>query len=322
MRAVVCTALGPPESLQLLDRDPGPPRPGQARVAMRAAGLNFPDVLMLEGGYQLKPELPFVPGMEGAGVVEAVGEGVASVAPGDRVIVRMRPGTFAEAVVLDADRLLPLADTFSFEEGAAFVVGAHTAYQSLVDRGRLVAGETLLVHGATGGVGLAAVQLGHHLGARVIAVASTEAKRDAARAAGAALAIPYEGFREAVLDATDGRGADVIYDPVGGEVFEQSLRCIAWRGRLLVVGFTSGAYGQIAANYPLLKGCAVIGVRAGEAGRRDPAGGRRTMQALMRLAEDGVMRPHISIREPLDRVATAMRAMADRQVIGKAVLTM
>ena len=322
MRAIVCTALGPPESLQLLPRDPGAPGPGQVRVRMRAAGLNFPDVLMLEGGYQLKPELPFVPGMEGSGEVEAVGDGVAGYAPGDRVMVRMRTGTFAEAVVVPADRLWPLPPALSFEEGAAWPVAASTAYHGLVDRARLVAGEVLLVHGAAGGVGRAAVQLGVHLGARVRAPAGSAERRQAALDAGAEAAFPYDDFRDGVLAATGGAGADVIYDSVGGAVFEQSLRCIGWRGRLLVIGFTSGGYGQIPANYPLLKGCAVIGVRAGEAARRDPVAGARTAEALVRLAADGVMRPAISHQVPLAEAAVAMRAMLDRQVVGKAVLTM
>jgi NADPH2:quinone reductase len=322
MRAIVVTALGPPELLQLLDRDPGAPGPGQVRVRMRAAGLNFPDVLMLEGGYQLKPELPFVPGMEGSGVVEQVGDGVSEWRAGDAVMVRMRTGTFAEAVVVPADRLWPLPPTLDFAEAAAWPVAANTAYHALVDRGRLVAGETLLVHGAAGGVGRAAVQLGVHLGARVLATAGSPERRQAALDAGAELAFAYDDFRDGVLRATGGAGADVIYDSVGGAVFEQSLRAIAWRGRLLVIGFTSGGYGQVAANYPLLKGCAVIGVRAGEAARRDPAAGARTAAALVRLAADGVMRPAISHRVPLAEAAVAMRAMLDRQVIGKAVLTM
>jgi NADPH2:quinone reductase len=323
MKAVVCAALGPPESLRLEERDPGPPGPGQVRVRLRAAGLNFPDVLMIRGGYQLKPPLPFTPGMEAAGEVEAAGPGAVRFAPGDRVVVRMRFGAFAEVVLAAEEQLLPLPAPFGFEEGAAYVVGALTAYHSLVDRGRLRAGETVLVHGAGGGVGLAAVQLARHLGARVIATAGTPEKRAAAMAQGAEAAIDYrDGFRETVKELTGGAGADIVYDPVGGAVLEESLRCIAWRGRLLVVGFTSGGYGNVPANYPLLKGCAVIGVRAGEAARRDPAAGRRTLDAVLRLAGEGLLRPVISHRLPLADVTTAMRLMLDRQVIGKAVLTM
>jgi len=322
MKAVVCRELGPPSVLRLEERAPAPLGPGQARVAMRAAGVNYPDLLMVAGGYQLRPPLPFTPGMEGAGVVVEAAPDAAPWRPGDRVIVRMRPGTFAEEVAVDADALLPMPASFSFEEAAAYMVGHGTAWHALADRGRLAAGETLLVHGASGGVGLAAVEVGKLLGARVIATGGDPAKLEAVRARGADETIDLrDGFRERVLELTGGRGADVIYDPVGGEVFNGSLRCVAWRGRILVIGFPAGIP-NVPANLALLKGIAVVGVRAGEYARRDPALGRADRERLLKLADEGRLRPHVSHRLPLARAAEALELLRDRRVVGKAVLVM
>src|SRR5215471_10265196 len=236
MRAIFCEKLGGPEELVLREVPSPVPGPGEVKVALRARGVSFVDVLMIAGQYQVKRELPFIPGGEAAGVVAEVGAGVEGVKPGDRVLA---PGGFAEETVVAAQRVTPLPDAVSFETAAAFRSSYCTAYYAL-QRGRLRAGETLLVHGAAGGVGLAAVDLGRLLGATVIATASSDEKRAFLKEYGADHVLPSSGFREAVKELTDGRGADVIYDPVGGDVFDESVRCIAFGGRILIVGFTSG----------------------------------------------------------------------------------
>jgi NADPH:quinone reductase len=324
MRAVVCRVLEGPRSLSVEERPPPPLGAGQVRVALGAAGVNFPDLLMTRGLYQMRPHLPFVLGLEGAGEIVECAADVEGWRPGMRVIVRLRPGTFAEEAVAPAARLFPAPANFDDAEAAAFSVGHRTAWHALVDRGRLRPGEVLLVHGAAGGVGLAAVEIGARLGARVIATAGDAAKLAVASSKGADEAINYRvaDFREAVLALTGGAGADVIYDPVGGEVFKQSLSCIAWGGRLLVVGFSSGSIPAAAANYLLLKGASLIGVRVGEHGRRDPAAERRTLETLCRKAEAGELRPHLSHRLPLARAGEALELLEQRQVIGKAVLCM
>lgn len=322
MKGIVCHELGPPSALRLEERAAQALGPGQVRVAMRAAGVNYPDLLMVAGGYQLKPALPFTPGLEGAGIVDDAAPDVARWRPGDKVIVRMRPGTFAEEAIVGADALLPMPATLSYEEAAAFTVGYGTAWHALADRGRLARGETLLVHGASGGVGLAAVEIGKLMGARVIATGGDPAKLEVVKARGADEILDLRGgFRERVLELTDGRGADVIYDPVGGEVFNGSLRCVAWRGRILVIGFPAGIPG-VPANLALLKGISIVGVRAGEYARRDPALGRADRERLLALATEGRLRPHISHRLPLERAAEALELLRDRKVVGKAVLVM
>src|SRR3979409_1560 len=241
-KAVVCRELGPPESLRLEDFASVPLAAGQVRVAIRAAGINFPDILMAAGEYQLKPELPFIPGMEAAGDVIEVDGAAQDVAVGDRVIVKLRHGGYADEAVATPSQLTPLPGTFDYAEGATFLAAHGTAYHALVDRAQIQPGEVLLVHGAGGGVGLAAVEIGKMLGATVIAAASSEEKLAVAQAKGADHLVLYgrEPFRDAVKRITDGRGADVVFDPVGGEVFENSVRCIAWGARLLVIGFTGG----------------------------------------------------------------------------------
>jgi NADPH:quinone reductase len=322
-RAVVCRALGPPESLRLERFELRPLAASEVRIAVRAAGINFPDVLMVSGEYQLKPELPFTPGMEASGDVAEIGSDVTDVAVGDRVIVKMRHGAFTDEAVVMPSQLTPLPSTFDYAEGATFLAAHGTAYHALVDRGQLKAGETLLVHGAGGGVGLAAVEIGKLLGATVIAAASSEDKLDVARARGAdhLVLYPREPFRDAVKRITDGRGVDVVFDPVGGEVFENSVRCIAWGARLLVIGFTGGI-GLARTNLILMKGASVLGVRAGEAVRKDPALGERRMAALSAWAEQGKVRPNISHRLQLEDVAQAMRLLIDRKAIGRVALVM
>ena len=321
-KAVICRELGPPESLRLEEFAAAPLTPGQARVAIRAAGINFPDILMAAGEYQLKPPLPFTPGMEAAGDVTEV-NGAEGVAVGDRVIVKMRHGAYADEAVVTASQLTRLPSTFDYAEGATFLAGHGTAYHALIDRGQLQPGEVLLVHGAGGGVGLAAVEMGKMLGATVIAAASSEEKLAVAQARGADHLVLYsrEPFRDAVKRITDGRGVDVVFDPVGGEIFENSVRCIAWGARLLVIGFTGGI-GLARTNLLLIKGASVLGVRAGEAVRRNPALGEVRLKALLEWAEAGKIRPNVSHRLPLEDYAKAMRLLVDRKAIGRVALTM
>src|SRR5580704_17570524 len=321
-KAVVCRELGPPGRLRLETFTSKPVAPGQVRVAIRAAGINFPDILMAAGEYQLKPELPFTPGMESAGDVVEV-NGAQGVAVGDRVIVKLRHGGYADEVVVAPSQLTPLPSTFDYAEGATFLAAHGTAYHGLIDRGKLQADEVLLVHGAGGGVGLAAVEIGKLLGATVIAASSSEDKLAVAQAKGADHLVLYgrEPFRDAVKRLTDGRGADVVFDPVGGEIFENSLRCIAWGARILVIGFTGGI-GLARTNLVLIKGASVLGVRAGEAVRKNPALGEVRLKALTAWAEAGKIRPHISRRLPLENYAEAMRLLIDRKAIGRVALVM
>ena len=322
-KAVVCRELGPPESLRLETFASAPLAQGQVRVAIHAAGINFPDILMAAGEYQLKPPLPFTPGVEAAGEVIEVDGAAEGVAVGDRVIVKMRHGAYADEAVVATSQLTPLPSTFDYAEGATFLAAHGTAYHALIDRGQLRPDEVLLVHGAGGGVGLAAVEMGKMLGATVIAAASSEDKLAVAQRRGADHLVPYgrEPFRDAVKRITDGRGADVVFDPVGGEVFENSVRCIAWGARILVVGFTGGI-GLARTNLLLIKGASVLGVRAGEAARRNPASGEARLKALLEWAEAGKIRPHVSHRLPLEDYAQAMRLLVDRKAIGRVALMM
>ena len=321
-KAVVCRELGPPERLRLETFASSALKPGEARVAIRAAGINFPDILMAAGEYQLKPELPFTPGVEAAGEVIEV-NGAAGTAVGDRVIVKMRHGAYADEAVVTPMQTIPLPQAFDFAEGATFLAAHGTAYHALIDRGQLRPGEVLLVHGAGGGVGLAAVEMGKFLGATVIAAASSEEKLAVAQAKGADHLLLYqrEPFRDAVKRITEGRGADVVFDPVGGPIFEESVRCIAWGARLLVIGFTGGI-GLARTNLLLIKGASVLGVRAGEAVRRNPEAGAVRIRKLLEWAEAGKIRPHISHRLPLEEFAQAMRLLVDRKAIGRVALVM
>jgi NADPH:quinone reductase len=322
-KAVVCRELGPPEKLRLETFSSAPLASGQVRVAIRAAGINFPDILMAAGEYQLKPDLPFTPGMEAAGDVIEVDAGVSKVAVGDRVIVKLRHGGYSEEAVVTSAQLTPLPPTFDYAEGATFLAAHGTAHHALIDRGRLQPGEVLLVHGAGGGVGLAAVEVGKLLGATVIAAASSEEKLAVAQSRGAdhLVLYPREPFRDAVKRITEGRGVDVVYDPVGGEFFENSLRCIAWGARLLVIGFTGGV-GLARTNLLLITGASVLGVRAGEAARKNPALGEVRLRQLLEWAEAGKVRPNISHRLPLADYARAMRLLVDRKAIGRVALIM
>jgi NADPH2:quinone reductase len=323
MKAVVCRAYGPPESLVVEDVPSPVPGADEAVVAVTAASVNFPDVLIIENKYQVKPPLPFSPGSELAGVVKAVGEGVTAFQPGDRVMAIIGYGAFAEEVAIDVRRLMPIPATMDFATAAAFGLTYGTSEHALVDRAALRSGETLLVLGAAGGVGLAAIEIGKIIGARVIACASTADKLDVCRQHGADETINYasEDLRERVKALTGGRGPDVIYDPVGGDYTEPALRSIAWRGRLLVVGFAAGQIPKISLNLTLLKGCAIVGVFWGDFARREPSQFAASMQRLAGWYADGRLRPHISATFPLDRAADALALMAARKVTGKVVLT-
>jgi NADPH2:quinone reductase len=323
MRAIVCTTLGGPEVLALQDLpEPGAPGSDEVLVRAHAWGVNYVDVLMCRGGYQLKPDPPFVPGMEAAGEILAIGAAVAAWSVGDRVVTQHRPGAFQEMHVVKASALWPMPKKMNYAAAAGFRSAAMTAYHAMVDRGRLQSGETILVHGATGGVGLAAVQLGKALGATVIATGANPAKLATVQAMGADHVLASAaGFRDSVKALTDGRGVDLVYDPVGGDVFDESLRCLAWEGRIIVVGFVSGRAAEAKTNHLLIKGASVIGIRAGEGARQNPKRGAASKAAILELAETGKLDPHISHQFPLEDAGDAFRAIDAREVIGKAVLT-
>lgn len=322
MRALVVDSLGPNyQGVNLKDLPTPAPRPGEVLVAVKAAGVNFPDLLMTRGEYQMKPPLPFVGGMELSGEIVGLGDGVEGWAIGDAVVGGAKLGGFAEFAVLPAAAIRRKPERLSFAQAAAVGAAYLTAWVGLVRRARLAPGEWVLVHGAAGGVGLAAVDLAKALGARVIAASASDAKLKivADEYAPDALVNVTQGFREAVKAITGG-GADVIYDPVGGDVFDESARCIAFDGRLLVVGFTSGRIPTISVNMPLIKGFSVMGVRAGEYGRQFPERGRENIDAVWKLAADGAIRPRVHAELPLDRWREAFDLLANRQVVGKAII--
>src|SRR5206468_1220963 len=308
MKAVVARMWGEPAMLEYTEVFPPAPRPGQVLIDVKAIGCNFPDILIVQGKYQKKPPLPFSPGAEVAGVVRDVGAGVTQVGIGERVFALMDWGAYAEQVVVDQHHAYALPGFMTFETGAAFGLAYQTAWCGLVRRAALRRGETLLVHGAAGGAGLAAVQLAKALGARVIATAGSREKLEVARAAGADVLVNYrtEEWIERVKKETDGRGADVIYDPVGGDVFDGSTRCIAFEGRLLVIGFTSGRIAEVATNRVLLKNVSIVGVHWGLYSERDPVLVRRWMVELLKLAEAGQLKPVISRTFPLREATRAL----------------
>ena len=322
MKAIVCEAFGGPEVLALREvPDPPPPGPKEIQLRLAARGVQYVDVLMLAGKYQFRPEPPFIPGSEAAGTVVAVGANVRRFRPGDQVMSRHALGAFAELANAPAAACEPVPAGLSLAEAGVFRAAYTTAYHALLQRGRLQAGETVLVHGAAGGIGIAAIQVAKAFGATVIATASTEAKRAACLEEGADHAIPYHGgFIDTVKSLTGGRGVDIVYDPIGGAVTEESLRCLAWGGRLLILGFLGGGPAQIRSNYLLIKGIDAIGVRIGGLQDADPALAAANMRALAELAAAGKLRPRISHRFPLAQAGAALQAVIDRAVIGKAVL--
>jgi len=322
MKAMVCEAFGGPEVLALRDLpDPPPPGPGEIQVRIGARGVQYVDVLMLAGKYQFRPEPPFIPGGEAAGVVVAVGPGVVDFHAGDRVMSRHTLGACAELGNAKAALCDKVPHGMSIEEAGVFRGAYATAYHALLQRGRLVAGEWVLVHGAAGGIGIAAIQLAKLFGAKVIATASTETKRAACLEEGADHAIDYSGgFVDKVKELTGGRGVDIVYDPIGDKVADESLRCLAWGGRLLILGFLGGGPTNIRSNYLLIKGIDAIGVRIGGLNEVNPALALANMKALMELAGQGKLKPRISHRFRLDQAADALQAVIDRAVIGKAVI--
>ena len=322
MKAVLCKEFGPPEGL-VVEEMPSPTAGrGQVVVEVRACGVNFPDILLIQNKYQFKPPLPFAPGGEVAGVVTEVGEGVRNVRIGDRVIGSTGWGGFAEEVVLDAARVVPIPDVMDFVPASGFLFTYGTSHHALKDRARIEPGETLLVLGAAGGVGLAAVELGKAMGARVIAAASTAEKLAVCKEHGAAETINYtaEDLKERTKALTGGEGADVIYDPVGGPLAEAALRATAWNGRFLVVGFAAGDIPRIPLNLVLLKGCQIVGVFWGAFTAREPERNQANIRELMAWYTEGKLRPHIFATYPLERAADALNDVAQRRVMGKVVL--
>jgi NADPH2:quinone reductase len=323
MRALVVDHLAPDYAGAAVREIETPtPGPGEVRVRVQAAAVNFPDLLMTRGEYQFKPPLPFISGMEMCGVVDALGEGVTAWATGDAVVGGAKTGAFAQYAIAQAAALRPKPAALGVAQAAAYNAAYLTAYVALVRRAQVQPGEWVLVHGAAGGVGLACVDLAKILGCRVIAASASDEKlaviqRDYAPDA---VVNVSGGFREQVKAITGGQGADVIYDPVGGDVFDESVRCIAFDGRLLVVGFTSGRIPSISVNMPLIKGFSVIGVRAGEYGRRFPQRGAENIRAVWDLADAGRIRPRVHAELPLDRWREAFDLLADRTVVGKAVI--
>ncbi|MEZ4333849.1 MAG: NADPH:quinone oxidoreductase family protein [Myxococcota bacterium] len=322
MRAVVVDRFMPPEALHVGERAEPVVGAGELAITVRAAGCNFSDLLMLKGEYQVKPTLPFVPGSEVAGVVRAIGAGIAGFAIGERVIARCGTGGFAEVAVARAEAAMKLPERVSFEAGAALSTVYPTSYAALVWRAALRPGETLLVHAAAGGVGLAAVQIGRALGARVIATAGGASKCEIARRAGAEIVVDAraEDFVPRVLDATAGRGADVVYDSVGGDTTDRSLRCIAWNGRLLVIGFASGEIPSVKLNRVMLKNVSLVGLHWSAYPEREPARVAECFAGLFALIERGAIEPLVSARYPLERAGEALGALGARATVGKIVL--
>jgi len=322
MKALVCSELTGYQNLTIEDVPRPEIRPGAVRIRVRAAGVNFSDTLITKGTYQVKVPTPFTPGMEAAGTIIEVGEGV-DLPLGTRVATLLDYGAYAEEIVIDVDRVVTIPMMMSFEEAAGFMVTYGTSHIGLRHRGQLKAGETLLVHGAAGGVGLTAVEIGRKIGATVIATASSEDKLAITREYGADHTIlsTDEDLRDQVLARTNGRGADVVYDPVGGDLFTQSLRCIAWEGRLLHIGFASGNIPQVPANYLLVKNCASIGVYWGAYIQKDPQVLVAATRELMQWYAEGALKPRISQTYPLEEGVEALKALVERRTTGKVVLT-
>ena len=315
--AVVTSLTNDLSSIEIAEFKRRSLKPNEVRVKVEASSVNFPDLLMTEGLYQYKPDIPFTLGMESSGTVIEVGDDVKSFTIDDSVIVSGKTGSFAEEIIAAEDLLRLKPDSLNWEQAASFTVAYLTAYVALVCRGNIESGESLLVHGAAGGVGLAAVDLGMHYGANVIATSASSSKREFLSSYGAHHVLPDSGFKDKVKELTPYNGADIIYDPVGGDVFDESIRCIAWNGRLLVIGFTSGRIPSIGANMPLIKGFSVVGVRGGEYGRRDPEMGKKNLEEIDKLASEGKLNPHIHKTYSLDNTVDALNELRNRTVIGK-----
>ncbi|WP_044873144.1 NADPH:quinone oxidoreductase family protein [Pseudomonas sp. LFM046] len=322
MKAVLCKAFGPADTLVLEEVASPEPKKNEVLIDVHAAAVNFPDTLIIEGKYQFKPPFPFSPGGEAAGVVAAVGEKISHLKPGDRVMALTGWGSFAEQVAVPSYNVMPIPKGIDFNSAAAFGMTYGTSMHALKQRAHLQPGETLLVLGASGGVGLAAVEIGKAMGARVIAAASSAEKLEVAKAAGADALINYseENLKDRVKELTGGQGADVIYDPVGGDLFDAAVRAINWNGRLLVVGFASGRIPELPVNLALLKGASVVGVFWGSFAQRQPQDNLANFQQLFAWYAEGKLKPLVSQTFPLERAADAINALATRQAVGKVVV--
>ncbi len=323
MQAWLCENPIGAEALTWKELPTPEPKVGEVRVAIRAASLNFPDLLIVQNKYQMKPPLPFVPGSEYAGVIEAVGEGVKGLKPGDAVAAFGGTGGFGTHACVAAALVMPLPPGFAFDDASAFILTYGTTHHALLDRGALKAGETLLVLGAAGGVGTAAIQIGKVAGARVIAAASSDEKLELCKQIGADATINYASgnLREELKALTNGKGPDVVYDPVGGDLAEPVFRSIAWRGRYLVVGFAQGTIPALPLNLALLKGASVVGVFWGDFARREPKANAQGLAELARWYAEGKVKPVIDRRLPMDQLMQAYELMGSRKVRGKLVMT-
>jgi NADPH2:quinone reductase len=329
---MLCKEYGPPETLQLTELPSPVADRGQAVFSVKSCGVNFPDVLIIENKYQFRPALPFAPGAEIAGVVKSTGEGVSNVKPGDRVIASVGHGGMSEEIVVDAARCIPMPDSMDFETGSALILTYGTSHYALKDRAKLKPGENLVVLGAAGGVGLAAVELGKAMGARVIAGASSQEKVDLAKKHGAADGFVYptgklsrdqqKELSEQIKALTGGKGADVLYDPVGGDYSEPAIRAMNWEGRFLVIGFAAGEIPRIPLNLSLLKSCDILGVFWGAFTARNPKRNQEHLAEIARWVAEGKIKPYVSARFPLARAGEAIRMLADRKATGKIVVTM
>ncbi len=323
MKALVCNEFGPAENLSLEERPAPSPGKGEILVDIKAAGVNFPDILTVQGKYQFKPELPFVPGAEVAGIVTAVGEGVTSHKVGDKVISTLQIGGFSEQCVASEHGSFGMGETMSFEQAAGFAITYGTSYYALKQQAKIQPGETLLVLGAAGGVGIATIQIAKAMGAKVIAAASSEEKLDFACEAGADLRINYseENLKDKVKELTGGKGADVIYDPVGGDFSEQAFRAIAWDGRFLVIGFASGPIPAIPLNLMLLKGASLVGVFWGAWAARFPMESRQNFDELIEMIDGGQFSPMVTEVYSLDDYKAAFASISERRAKGKVILS-
>jgi len=322
MKAVVCKTWGTPDTLEVIELPDLTPGAGEVAIAVKAAGVNFPDFLIIQNKYQFKPELPFTPGSELSGIVYAIGEDVKHIKTGDKVIAFIGQGAFAQQVLAPANAVIPMPEGMDFDTAAAITLTYGTSHHAVVDRAQLKAGETMLVLGAAGGVGLAAIEIGKAIGAKVIAAASTDEKLDICRQHGADMTINYSNtdLREAIKNATGGKGPDVIYDPVGGIYAEPAFRSIAWRGRYLVVGFANGEIPKLPLNLALLKGASLVGVFWGEFAKREPKANMAAMSEMIGWLREGKIKPHISARYALNETASALNDIAARKVTGKVVI--
>ena len=324
MKAYVCREFGPVESHRVEEIADPRAEAGQVVVDVKAAGVSFPDVLIVQGKYQFQPPFPFSPGGEIAGIISEVGEGVVDWKVGDRVIAMTGNGGIAEKVVAFEMTLMPLPETMDFKDGAAFPLNYGTTYHALKQRGQLQTGETLLVTGAGGGVGTTAIEIGKAMGARVIAAASTDEKLEIAKNLGADEVINYSDgeLKEKVKALTDGLGADVIYDPIGGDIFMQCMRCINWKGRVLVIGFASGPIPEVPTNLALLKGCSIVGVFWGRFTGAEPEENSQNFDELFALHAEGKLKPQITKSYSLDDAAEAISSLENRKATGKVVIEM